>query len=93
MVTELVLIFLTFVFLLQYFMEPVKEPFVLYIGLFFGAILVVEKLVTIYHARHFIKEYIPMEKRFNRIPQPKPVSRTGVKEPGEQFEEERYTFS
>ncbi len=92
-ITELILIFLTFVFLLDYSMSPEKDPFLLYLGLFFGAILFVEKLITVYHAKHFIKEYIPVEKRFNRIPQPKPVSRTGVKQPGKEFEEERVTFS
>ncbi len=92
-ITELILIFATFVFFLQYFMSPVKDMADLYMGLFFGAILVVEKLITVYHAKHFIKEYIPVEKRFNRIPQPKPVSRTGIKEPGQRFEDERATFT
>jgi len=91
-VTELVLIFLTFVFLLEYFMTPNSDVIQLYLGLFFAAILAVEKLITIYHARHFINEYIPVEKSFNKIPQPKPVSRTGIKEPGFDYEEERVRF-
>jgi len=92
-IAELILIFATFVFFLQYFMSPVKDMADLYLGLFFGAILAVEKLITVYHAKHFIKEYIPVEKRFNRIPQPKPVFRTGIKEPGQRFDEERATFT
>jgi hypothetical protein len=92
-ITELVLIFFTFVFLLEYYMSPERDVSLLYLGLFFGAILTVEKLITVYHAKHFIKEYIPVEKRFNRIPQPKPVSRTGIKDPTQEYEEERYTFT
>jgi len=91
-VTELVLIFLTFVFFLDYFTSPEKDMSLLYLGLFVAAILIVEKLVTIYHARHFIKEYIPVQKSFNKIPQPKPVRRTGIKDPSQDYEEERYTF-
>ncbi len=30
----------------------------------FGVLLVYEKLITIYHARHYVKEYIPREKDF-----------------------------
>jgi hypothetical protein len=92
-ITELILIFATFVFLLQYFMSPVKNMTDLYLGLFFGVILTVEKLITVYHAKHFIKEYIPVEKRFNRIPQPKPVTRTGIKDPRSDFDDERVTFT
>jgi hypothetical protein len=92
-ITELVLIFLTFVFLLEYFMSTQRDVSLLYIGLCFGAVLVVEKLITIYHSKHFIEEYIPVEKRFNRIPQAKPVSRTGIKDPTQEYEEERVTFS
>lgn len=92
-ITELVLMFGTFVFLLDYFTDSARVPETLILGLFFGAVLLLEKLVTIYHARHFIREYIPVLKTFSRIPQPKPVSRTGVKTPGEPFEEERVTFS
>ncbi len=91
-VTELILIFATFVFMLRYFMSPVKDTSDLILGLFFGAVLMVEKLVTVYHAKHFIKEYIPVEKNFNRIPQPKPMSRTGIKEPGGGYEDEIVTF-
>jgi len=92
-VTELILMFGTFVFLLEYFTNPAALPETLLIGLFFGAVLFLEKLVTIYHAGHFIKEYIPVLKTFSRIPQPRPVSRTGVNDPGEEYEEERVTFS
>jgi hypothetical protein len=28
----------------------------------FGVILIFEKLFTIYHARHYVKEYIPVDK-------------------------------
>ena len=81
-----------FVFFLKYFMSVEKDTTLLFLGLVFGAILTLEKLITIYHARHFIKEYIPVEKRFRRIPQPKPVSRTGVVDPAQDYEEERVTF-
>ena len=92
-IAELGLIFFTFVFFLEYYMSPERDVSLLYLGLFFGAILTVEKLITIYHARHFIKEYIPVEKRFNRIPQPKPVSRTGIVDPSAyEYEEERVRF-
>jgi len=30
----------------------------------FGILLVIEKLITIYHANHYVKEYIPAEKDF-----------------------------
>ena len=68
-VAELTLIFLTFVFLLRYFFDPGKDLVVLIMGLAFGAALTFEKMVTIYHAGHFIREYIPVEKRFRKIPQ------------------------
>lgn len=92
-ITELVLIFFTFVFILQYFMSPERDTAPLLVGLFFGAILMVEKLITVYHARQFIKEYIPVEKRFNRIPQPSPPLRTGIKVPGDPTDDERVTFT
>ena len=91
-VTELLLIFLTFVFFLDYFTSPERKMSLLYLGLFTAAILAVEKLITVYHARHFIKEYIPVLKNFQKIPQPKPVQRTGIKDPNDEYEEERYTF-
>lgn len=90
--TELILIFFTFVFLLEYLMSPGKDTTSLYTGLFFGAILTVEKLITIYHAKHFIKEYIPVEKKFRRIPQPKYVPHTGIKDMDRDFDEEDVTF-
>ena len=92
-VAELVLIFFTFVFILQYYMSPEKDTGLLTVGLLFGAVLTVEKLITIYHARHFIKEYIPVEKRFRRIPQPKRTPVTGIKDGRRDYEEERVTFS
>lgn len=92
-VTELVLMFFTFVFLLDYFTDPAASKETLILGLFFGAFLVVEKMVTVYHARHFIREYIPVEKRFRRIPQPKPKPVTGIRDAGDEYEEERVTFS
>jgi hypothetical protein len=93
-VTELVLMFFTFVFILQFYMSPEKDTAPLYVGLLFGAVLIVEKMITVYHSKHFIKEYIPLQKRFSRIPQPKPVSRTGIVDPSQDryYEEERVTF-
>jgi hypothetical protein len=35
----------------------------------FGALLVYEKLISIYHARHYVKEYIPLEKDFQPMRQ------------------------
>ncbi|UCF88274.1 MAG: hypothetical protein JSV70_07605 [bacterium] len=92
-ITEVLLIFFTFLFFLQYFMSTQRDSSTLYLGMFFGGLLLLEKLVTIYHAKHFIKEYIPVEKRYTRIPQPKPIKRTGIKTPGRTYEEERVTFS
>jgi hypothetical protein len=91
-VTELVLIFFTFVFLLEYFMDRASSVETLYLGLFFGAILTVEKLITIYHAKHFIKEYIPIEKSFNLIPQTVGTRTSAVRDPGELHDEEKITL-
>jgi len=30
--------------------------------IFFGFILLLEKLYSVYHAKHYVKEFIPMEK-------------------------------
>ncbi len=89
---ELGLMFFTLVFLLEYFTEPSADPGSLYLGLSLAALLVVEKLITVYHAGHFIREYIPVEKNFNRIPQPRPMKKTVIRDPMEGFEEERVTF-
>jgi hypothetical protein len=35
-----------------------------------GAILGFEKLLTIYHSNHFIKEYIPIDKVIKPAPSP-----------------------
>ncbi len=91
-VTELILMFSTFVFLLEYFTDRASSVETLYLGLFFGAILAVEKLITIYHAKHFIKEYIPMEKRFNRIPQTVGTRTSVVRGPDESDGEEKVTL-
>ncbi|MDF1535566.1 MAG: hypothetical protein P1S46_03570 [bacterium] len=91
-ITELTLMFFTFVFLLEYFTTEASSVETLYLGLFFGVILVVEKLITIYHARHFIKEYIPMEKRFNRIPQTVEARTPVVREQNDLYEDEKVTF-
>jgi len=91
-ITELVLIFFTFVFFLEYFMSPDRDMSLLLTGLFFGALLTVEKMITVYHAKHFIKEYIPVEKSINRIPQPGPASRAVIKEPKIPVDDERITF-
>lgn len=76
--TELVLILATLFFLLDYFRSPQGDPAALYTGLAAGAVLVVEKLVSVYHARHFIEEFIPVEKRFKRIPQEGQTARPKV---------------
>ena len=94
-ITELVLMFFTFVFLLQYFQGQAVSIETLYLGLFFGAILVVEKLITVYHAKHFIKEYIPLEKTFNRIVQTVDTRTSVVRDPSEAYDsmgDERVTF-
>ncbi len=92
-VTELVLILYTLVFILQYFMSSERDTALLLVGLLFGATLVVEKMITVYHARHFIKEYIPVEKKFNRIPQPSPAPRAVIKEPGYAVDDEKIRFT
>ena len=40
---------------------------VLFVAGFLGIVLLLEKIVTIYHAQHYIREFIPVEKEFNRI--------------------------
>ncbi len=35
----------------------------------FGVLLIYEKLITIYHARHYVKEYIPLDKDFQPMKQ------------------------
>ena len=35
--------------------------------LFFGIILFIEKLYTVFHAKHYVKEYIPVEKEFQPL--------------------------
>jgi hypothetical protein len=54
----------------------------------------VEKLITVYHAKHFIKEYIPAEKTFNRIPQTVDTRTSVVRDPSEAYDsmDERVTF-
>jgi hypothetical protein len=36
--------------------------------LFYGILLVLEKVITVYHSNHFINEYIPKEKEIKPIP-------------------------
>ena len=36
-------------------------------AVFFGALLIIEKLYTVYHAKHYVKEYIPVEKEFQPL--------------------------
>jgi hypothetical protein len=36
-------------------------------AIFFGVILIVEKLVTIYHANHFVKEYLTKDKEIKPV--------------------------
>ena len=42
------------------------DPGGLPLALFFGFMLAVEKLVTIYHARHYVEEYLPLDTAFLR---------------------------
>lgn len=44
--------------------DPVNTGAILVV---FGVLLVYEKLITIYHARHYVKEYIPLEKDFQPL--------------------------
>jgi len=92
-ILELLLLFFTFVFTLKYFMSPEKDLMYLMIGLAFGAAVILGKLIAIYLTGHFIKEYIPVEKRFNKIPQPKQRPRTSIKDPGSDLDKERVTFT
>ena len=68
-VAELILTFLTILFLLQFLSDPGKNPVTLLMGLAFGMVLALEKVITVYHSGHFIREYIPAERRFRKIPQ------------------------
>lgn len=90
--TELILTFFTFVFILKFFLTPEMDQTVLFIGLILGGVLTVEKMITVYHAKHFIKEYIPVEKRFNRIPQEGQTTRPKVVTYRDDNEDEKYTF-
>lgn len=39
----------------------------LFVAGFLGIVLLLEKIVTIYHAQHYIREFIPVEKEFRTI--------------------------
>jgi hypothetical protein len=92
---ELVLIALTFLFLGGYFLRPEQfgtEDLVL--GGLFALALIFEKWVAVYHASHFVKEYIPSEKSFTRLPNAVVAQRaTVVDTHGEEVEEDRVSFS
>ena len=101
---ELTLLFLIFVFVLQYFVLQEGDRYFMWPGgdmmnlgaaLIPGILLVTAKFITFYHSKRFAEEYIPVDKRFTRIRQPKPVTRTGIVDPSQayQYEEERVTFS
>lgn len=47
-----------------------EEPEVLPAVIVFGGILFFEKVVTIYHARHYISEFIPVDKDFTPVRRP-----------------------
>lgn len=91
---ELALIFFTFVFILRYFTSPQGELRHLFMGLLLGLALILVKTINVFHTRRNIEEYIPKMRHFSRIPQPKPVSRTGIVDPSQEryYEEERVTF-
>jgi hypothetical protein len=91
-VTELVLIFITFIFILDYFTSPQGNLAGLYVGLAAGAVLTVEKLISVYHVKRFIREFIPVEKRFNRIPQEGQTDRPSVVVYGDEYEDEKVSF-
>ncbi len=46
--------------------DPVNTGVILVI---FGVLLVYEKLITIYHSRHYVKEYIPLDRDFQPMKQ------------------------
>lgn len=48
------------------FPEAVVDPSGTDMSLFYLGILVIEKIMTIYHASHYIKEYIPVTRKYKR---------------------------
>ena len=46
-------------------LQGVKDGFISFV--FFSIILALEKVITVYHSNHFIKEYIPKEKEIKSI--------------------------
>ena len=67
---ETYLLFMTVLYLYIYMAsnDGVEKSGGIILAGVFGIILILEKLVTIYHAQHYIREFIPVEKEFSRVP-------------------------
>ena len=66
-VVEAALIFLLVLYTAGYFLAKPGYENGLVLAAVFGVLLFLEKLITVYHAEHFIREYLPAEKTFRRI--------------------------
>ncbi len=64
---ELPLLFFSILYIAGGIMNKPGYEGGLIVGGGLALILVFEKLVSVYHAGHFVKEYIPMEREFRRI--------------------------
>jgi len=62
---EVALIFLALASLVDIFQQ---RPGGLVLFVLFGILLILEKAISIYHAHHFIKEYIPLQKNIEKWP-------------------------
>lgn len=91
-VTELALLFTAVFFLLGFFNSPEKDFAWLFAGIAAGSAFIVGKLVSFYHSRQFLAEFIPVKKRFERISRKTPVARPEVVGFQDGFEEEKVTF-
>ena len=64
---QLPLIFFLLLYLLDNFLGSGRFQGGLAIAAALGGILIVEKMINIYHADNFVREYIPVERTFRRI--------------------------
>jgi len=64
---ELPLLFFSLLYLAGYIMKRPGYEDGWLVAAVLGGLLIFEKLITIYHAGHFVAEYIPVEREFRRI--------------------------
>ena len=65
-IAEVILLYWAFVSLMNVLFGTADPVHNLFIVTGFGAILFFKKLITIHHARHYVKEYIPVDTHFQR---------------------------